>query len=247
MIGKALALRTPSHVPLETNMNILLTNDDGWDAPGLEKLQQIASQFGDVWTVAPLKPMSGISHQVTFEVPMTFEEKSARSFSLDGTPADCVRVGLTQLQTKFDWVFSGINRGANLGTDTNFSGTVAAVREASLFNVPGIAFSQHLRHFKAPFDWTPAGQLAERVIPELLERKTATSNWFNVNLPDIGDGDAAQVDIVEAELDQNPLPATYDSSRAGKLLYCGTYNDRPRTPGCDADVCFSGKVSISLH
>ena len=228
-------------------MNILLTNDDGWGAPGLDKLEQIAGEFGDVWIVAPAKPMSGISHQLTFEVPMTFEEKSAQSFSLDGTPADCVRVGLTQLQKKFDWVFSGINRGANLGTDTNVSGTVAAVREASLFNVPGIAFSQHLRHFKAPFEWSQSGELAQRVIPELLRREITKNNWFNVNFPDIGVGDIGQVDIIEAKLDQNPLPATYTSSEPGKLLYCGTYNDRPRTPGCDADVCFSGGVSITLH
>ena len=191
--------------------------------------------------------MSGISHQLTFEVPMAFEEKSARSFSLDGTPADCVRVGLTQLQTQFDWVFSGINRGANLGTDTNVSGTVAAVREASLFNVPGIAFSQHLRHFKAPFEWSKPGQLAERIIPELLAREITKNNWFNVNFPDVGDGDTGEVEFVDAKQDPNPLPAKYDTSEAGKLLYCGTYNDRPRTPGCDTDVCFSGNVSITLH
>ena len=228
-------------------MNILLTNDDGWGAPGLEKLEQIAGQFGDLWVVAPVKPMSGISHQLTFEVPMAFEEKSSQSFSLDGTPADCVRVGLTQLETQFDWVFSGINRGANLGTDINVSGTVAAVREASLFNVPGIAFSQHLRHFNAPFDWSRSGQLAQRVILELLARKITKNNWFNVNLPDIGDGEPNQVELVEAKQDRNPLPAKYSTTEAGELLYCGTYNDRPRTPGHDADVCFSGGVAITSH
>lgn len=228
-------------------MKILLTNDDGWGAPGLEKLEQIAGEFGDVWVVAPAKPMSGISHQLTFEVPMAFEEKSPQSFSLDGTPADCVRVGLTQLQVQFDWVLSGINRGANLGTDVNVSGTVAAVREASLFNVPGIAFSQHLRHFNAPFDWSRSGQLAQRVIPRLLAREIATNNWFNVNLPDIGDRETSEVKIVEAKQDLNPLPAKYITSESGELLYCGKYNERPRTPGHDADVCFSGAVSVTLH
>ena len=228
-------------------MNILVTNDDGWGSPGIEQLEKIAKEFGDVWTVAPTEPMSGISHQMTFEVPMAFEQKSDRSFSLGGTPADCVRVGLTQLDTEFDWVFSGINKGANLGSDTNVSGTVAAVREASLFNVPGIAFSQHLRRFNAPFDWSQASRLAKRVMPKLLERKIKKNNWFNVNFPDIGDREAESVAIVDAELDQNPLPATYIASEPGKLLYCGEYKNRVRTPNCDADICFSGSVSITLH
>ena len=228
-------------------MNILVTNDDGWGSPGIELLEEIAKELGDVWIVAPTKPMSGISHQMTFEVPMAFEQKTPRSFSLDGTPADCVRVGLTQLDIQFDWVFSGINKGANLGSDTNVSGTVAAVREAGLFNVPGIALSQHLRRFNAPADWSQPSKLARRVIPKLLERKIEKNNWFNVNLPDIGDREAESVAIVDSELDQNPLPATYDTSEPGKLLYCGEYKNRTRTPNCDADVCFSGSVSITLH
>jgi len=228
-------------------MNILVTNDDGWGSPGIELLGEIAKEFGDVWTVAPTKPMSGISHQMTFEVPMAFEQKSPRSFSLDGTPADCVRVGLTQLNAQFDWVFSGINKGANLGSDTNISGTIAAVREASLFNVPGMAFSQHLRRFNAPFNWSQPAQLARRVIPKLLSRPIKKNNWFNVNFPDIGDHDTQSVAIVDSELDQNPLPAKYISSEPGKLLYCGEYKNRQRTPNCDADICFSGSVSITLH
>ncbi len=228
-------------------MNILVTNDDGWGSPGIERLIEIANELGDVWIVAPAKPMSGISHQMTYEAPMAFEQKSTRSFSLDGTPADCVRVGLTQLDTEFDWVFSGINKGANLGCDTNLSGTVAAVREASLFKVPGIALSQHLRKFNAPCDWSQPAKLAKRVIPKLLEREVKKSNWFNVNIPDIGDGDAETVEIVDVELDSNPLPVDYSTTESGELLYCGKYKERIRTPGCDVDTCFSGKVSITLH
>lgn len=228
-------------------MNILVTNDDGWGSPGIEELEEIARQFGEVWTIAPTKPMSGISHQMTFEVPMAFEQKSSRSFSLDGTPADCVRVGLSQLETQFDWVFSGINKGANLGCDTNLSGTVAAVREASLFKIPGIAFSQYLRRFNAPFDWSKSSRLARRVIPKLLEYEIQPNNYFNVNFPDVGDRDCESVEIVESELDQNPLPTNYITPENGKLLYCGEYKNRVRTPNCDADICFSGSVSITLH
>ena len=95
-------------------MKVLLTNDDGWDAPGLESLVGVASKFAEVWVVAPLKQQSGISHQLTFEQVMDFSERGPRTFSLDGTPADCVRVGLTQLEQEFDWVLSGVNNGGIL-------------------------------------------------------------------------------------------------------------------------------------
>ncbi len=233
-------------------MKFLLTNDDGWGYDGLKALEEVASQFGEVWTVAPDGPMSGISHQLTFERPLTLTEKAPRSFSLDGTPADCVRVALDQLDTKFDWVLSGINRGANLGSDFSVSGTVAAVREASLFKCRGIGFSQHLRKFNSPFDWSKSGALVNRVFPELLNHallneELEPGSWINVNLPDVGGGDLSSVPLVKTELDRNPLPVEYQKTDDGKLLYCAQYNDRVRTPGLDADVCFSGNVSITVH
>ena len=228
-------------------MKILLTNDDGWGYGGLKALEEVAAQFGEVWTVAPAGSMSGISHQLTFERPITFLEKGPRSFSLDGTPADCVRVAFNQLDTKFDWVFSGINRGANLGSDIYVSGTVAAVRESGLHNCKAIAFSQHLRKFNSPFDWSKSGALAQRLLPELLQSEMAVGSWVNVNFPDIGDGDLTAVPFVATELDRNPLPSEYQKMDDGKLLYCAQYNDRVRTPGKDADVCFSGSVSITTH
>lgn len=228
-------------------MNILITNDDGWGFEGIKTLESIASKFGETWTVAPSSPMSGISHQLTFERPMSLVEKSPRSFSLNGTPADCVRVAMTQLKVKFDWVFSGINKGANLGSDIYVSGTVAAVREAGLFNCKGIAFSQHLRQFKAPVEWTRSGQLAERLIPDLMRRKLDVGSWVNVNFPDVEGDEIGRPAIVDSQLDRNPLPAEYVKLDDGQLLYSSVYNDRARTPERDVDVCFSGNVSITVH
>ena len=228
-------------------MKILITNDDGWGYDGIQALERIASQLGEVWTVAPLRPMSGISHQMTFEAPMTFEEKGPRSFALDGTPADCVRVAMTQLDTEFDWVFSGINRGANLGNDTFVSGTVAAAREATFFDCNSIAISQHLRKFNEPFDWTKAERLAERFIPQLLERNVSSRTWFNINLPDVEESKLRSMELTETELDPNPLPANYQRTDDGKLLYCGEYKSRPRKENCDIDVCFKGFVSLTVH
>lgn len=228
-------------------MNILITNDDGWGSPGITALEEVASQLGQIWTVAPADPVSGISHKMTFEVPMMFEQKSERSFSLAGTPADCARIGLTQLGVEFDWVFSGINKGGNLGADLNLSGTVAAVREASLFKVRGIALSQHLRQFNANFDWSKPAELAKILLPQLIKREISERSWFNVNFPDIGDGEVSAVNFIDTEVDQNPLPFTYENLDSGELLYNGKYKDRTRSPGLDADVCFSRNTSITLH
>ncbi len=228
-------------------MNILITNDDGWGFDGIQALESVARQFGDVWTVAPEKPMSGISHQLTFERPMSFVEKSPQSFSLDGTPADCVRVAMTQLDVEFDWVFSGINKGANLGSDIYVSGTVAAAREASLFECKAIAFSQHLRKFQAPFDWSRPSRMAERLLTSLLIREMPDGGWINVNFPDPKNGNEKDLAVVETQHDFKPLPADYTRTDDGKLLYCSVYNDRVRTPGYDADVCFSGSISVTIH
>lgn len=227
-------------------MKFLITNDDGWGYDGIERLEAIAKTLGEVWVVAPANPMSGISHQITFERPMEFVERAPNSYALDGTPADCVRVAMTQLGVDFDWVLSGINRGANLGSDINVSGTVAAVREASHFNCRGIAISQHLLKFKDPFDWSRSERLGARVIPQLLESDLPSGGWFNVNLPDVGDK-VDGVEVVKTTSDRNPLPAEYRRLEDGSLLYCAVYNQRKRTPGLDSDVCFSGSVSITQH
>jgi 5'-nucleotidase len=228
-------------------MNILLTNDDGWGFEGLTALEIVARQFGEIWTVAPEKPMSGISHQLTFERPMRFSQKQDRSFALDGTPADCVRVAMTQLDVPFDWVLSGVNKGANLGSDTCVSGTVAAAREASLFGCKAIALSQHLRKFKQPFDWSKTIRMAEKVLPQIMDRSIPQRSWVNVNFPDIESDACSTVKLVETQLDPAPLPAQYTKTADGKLLYCGVYNDRPRKPNHDADVCFSGGISVTYH
>jgi 5'-nucleotidase len=229
-------------------MNILITNDDGWGFEGIKRLESVAREMGNVWVVAPQKPMSGISHQVTFEVPMSFEEKAPQSYALDGTPADCVRVGMTQLGVKFDWIFSGINKGANLGSDLSVSGTVAAAREASFFKVKAIAISQHLKKFDQPFDWSKPERLAKRVLPQIVERSCAPRQWFNINLPDVDEAASLdQLEVVDTDQDLEPLPADYKKTEDNKLLYCSVYNDRKRTPSHDVAECFAQKITVTTH
>lgn len=225
-------------------MRVLLTNDDGWDAPGLESLAAVASKFAEVWVVAPLREQSGISHRLTFEKVMEFSERGPRTFSLDGTPADCVRVGLTQLGQEFDWVLSGVNNGGNLGTDVYVSGTVAGAREAVLLGTRAISLSQHRRRFGDPFDWTASAMMTERVLAEFLPQTFSEKVLLNVNLPDIPVAEVDDVVIQQWPLDLSPLPLQYDKTETG-LIYSGRYNDRPRQPDHDVARCFGGEITFT--
>src|SRR5204862_6181773 len=113
-----------------TGMRLLLTNDDGILAPGLQALLETARQLGDPLVVAPVEAQSGCSHRVTTDGPLSVERREPGRYAIDGTPADCVRVGLHRLAPDSAWVLSGINAGGNLGAAVWHSGTVAAAREA---------------------------------------------------------------------------------------------------------------------
>lgn len=245
-------------------MKVLVSNDDGWDAPGINLLESVLEGVAEVWTVAPAYPQSGISHQMTFERPMTLVQFADRRFHLDGTPADCTRVGLTQLGIEFDWVFSGVNNGGNLGVDHFISGTVAAAREATYFGKPSVAISQHRLDYPGDFDWEAVKPLLRSVIENLFGRNAVgVSDLISVNLPDCTNRDIGQVKIIDCELDRSPLPHDYhvtagdrslSDNRVGgaqivdcrSLLYRGKYNSRQRSAGKDVAVCMSGDVSVVI-
>src|SRR5436190_18846608 len=152
-------------------MKLLLSNDDGIDAPGLAALLAAARDFGEPVVVAPAGPQSGVSHMVTWERGVRLEPRGADRFAVYGTPADCARLGLLRVVPEARWVLSGINAGGNLGADVYYSGTVAAVREAVLHGWPGIAIS-HYRRERMDIDWPRATRWTTRVLAELLPRPT---------------------------------------------------------------------------
>jgi len=170
---------------------ILLTNDDGWDAPGLAALKAVAAEFGEVFVLAPLEPHSYAGHRVTEDSSILLAETAPGEFTLSGTPADCVRVALTSVFEDIDWVFSGINRGGNLGSDLFTSGTVAAAREAAFLGKPSIAISQYVKK-GLPIDWTRSAELARSAIAELITQECEPKHYWNVNLPHTENGDEAQ-------------------------------------------------------
>ncbi|MGL4461588.1 MAG: 5'/3'-nucleotidase SurE, partial [Planctomycetia bacterium] len=163
-------------------MRFLVTNDDGYDAPGLQTLAAAARTVGSPILLAPTVGLSGCSHAVTTERPLSVERRGDGLFAVDGTPADCVRMGLHRAPHSFDWVLAGVNAGGNLGVDVFYSGTCAAVREGVLHGLPGVAFSQY-RKRGLPFDWPRAERWVARVLPDLLRRPPPAGSFWNVNLP----------------------------------------------------------------
>jgi len=231
-------------------MNILISNDDGWDASGIDALLEVARKFGECTVVAPAKEQSGVSHQMTLWQSMDLLKRSDNVWSLDGTPADCIRVALTQMETSFDLVISGINNGGNLGSDIYVSGTVAAAREAALFGLPAIAISQHRLRFAETFDWKNTKTIAANVLRRCLDAGLTPREVININLPDVSLADPIpEIEIVDpCPLDPNPRVALYDSQPgdAGvSLKSIGKYNDRKREPGHDVETCFSQKIPLT--
>ncbi len=222
-------------------MRILLTNDDGWDAPGLAVLKSLAAELGEVFVIAPRDHHSYAGHRVTTDAALHLEETSPREFHLSGTPADCVRVALTHVFPDVDWVLAGINRGGNLGVDMFTSGTVAAAREAALLGRPALAISQYLRQDLA-LNWEHTREMARPVIQQLMAEGLAGKSHWNVNLPHLEMGVVAPV--VRCQPDNLPLDVRFQ--RDGNALhYSGTYRARPFTPDRDIDHCFRGAITVS--
>ena len=220
---------------------ILVTNDDGWDAPGLAALRSLAEALGEVYVVAPRDPHSYAGHRVTTDAALALQQTGPRAFHLSGTPADCVRVALTALFPDIELVLSGINRGGNLGVDIYSSGTVAAAREAAFLGRPAMAISQYVRRGLA-LDWEYSARLAAPVVARLLAEPATAGEYWNVNLPHLETGTAAEV--AECAPDTEPLDVRY--VREGDLFrYAGTYAERRRTAGRDIDRCFGGWVTVS--
>jgi 5'-nucleotidase len=162
-------------------MLVLLTNDDGVDAPGIRVLAEALGRHHEVWVVAPDGDRSGASHSITLGRPLRVKDRGGRVFAVEGTPADCTRVGVFGiLPRRPDLVVSGINQGANLGTDVCFSGTAAAARHAALLGLKGLALSCH--RYARPDDAQPLADLASASLDE-WSRLCRPGTFWNVNAP----------------------------------------------------------------
>ena len=168
-------------------MKILVTNDDGIDSVGIEKLVEALKTIGEVVVIAPLTEQSAVGHAITMKIPLRVTEHKKNSeffgYAVDGTPADCVKIGIRNI-LKFvpDLVVSGINHGSNTAINIIYSGTVSAAREAAIMDIPSIAMSltsHDPQHFE--YACNTAIKLAKIVAEKGLRRGTL----LNVNIPDL--------------------------------------------------------------
>ncbi|NWF99312.1 MAG: 5'/3'-nucleotidase SurE [Nitrospirae bacterium] len=169
-------------------MNIILvTNDDGVHSPGIISLYNIMKEIGDVYVVAPDRERSAVSHALTMHRPLKAEQLEDHIYSLNGTPTDCVAVGINKiLPDKPAFVVSGINKGANLGDDITYSGTVSAAIESTIMGIPSFAISLALNKKNVrPFNFDTAAKIAVKIGKYILENSLPYDTFLNVNVPDI--------------------------------------------------------------
>ncbi|MBI3246431.1 MAG: 5'/3'-nucleotidase SurE [Deltaproteobacteria bacterium] len=165
-------------------MIILISNDDGIHSEGLHALEAALRTVGEIYTVAPDREQSAVSHALTLHRPLRIEEIAPRRFAVDGTPTDCVNLAVKGfLPLRPDLVVSGINKGANLGDDITYSGTVSAAIEGSLLGIPAIAVS--VVSWQKPFHFAAAAEFAAVLAGEVMTQGMPKDTLLNVNVPNL--------------------------------------------------------------
>ncbi|MCA9203937.1 MAG: 5'/3'-nucleotidase SurE [Planctomycetales bacterium] len=179
-------------------MQIMLTNDDGIYAPGLAALERELRKLGDVCVCAPATEQSGVAHSITFLSPLTckeiFDGDRRRGWAVEGSPADCVKLGVFELcPQRPDLVVSGINGGLNAGINVLYSGTVAAAIEGAFFGITSIAVSlEYDEHAR----FADAAVMARRLIEQILRHRDDDTLLYNINIPTIAVGQDVPVRVV---------------------------------------------------
>jgi 5'-nucleotidase len=212
-------------------MRILLTNDDGIDAPGIEAMHDALQGLGEIVVVAPRTVQSASSHGITFTTPLMTREvvvsDRMKGTAVEGRPADCVKLALRALWQEWfgpgsrpDITISGMNSGANVGINIIYSGTVAAAVESAFLGVPAIAVSLHLGE-RATVRYGRAAWMARQVIDRILAFRLDRHSVINVNIPRTESDDAAMPPIRVVEMNAAPGTDTYDRrvSPMGQVYY----------------------------
>lgn len=241
-------------------MRILITNDDGINAPGLKVLHAIATDLsgpsGEVWTVAPAFEQSGVGHCISYTHPMMVAQMSERSFAAEGSPADCVLAGLHDVMKDAppDLVLSGVNRGNNSAENTLYSGTIGGAMEAALQGMPAIALSQYYgpRNAQADDPFEAAAQLGAEVVRRILAHTPEESGgyrlFYNVNFPPVPAADVQGVRLATQGFRDGVGFSTepHNSPSGRRFLWIkGGDQHRPTAEGSDAQLNLQGYVSVT--
>lgn len=241
-------------------MRILITNDDGINAPGLLTLLNIADEIagprGEVWTVAPAFEQSGVAHSISYTHPMMVSQLGPRRFATEGSPADCVLAGLHDVMkdNRPDLVLSGVNRGNNAAENTLYSGTIGGAMEAALQGIPAIALSQYLGQETADLDdpFEAAAMHGVATVRAILAANPAQRKdyrlFYSVNFPPVAASDVkgmrATPQGVRTGVKFSTEPHFAPSGR--KFLWIkGGSQTAPSEPGTDAAANLDGYISIT--
>lgn len=223
-------------------LTILLTGDQSPNEPGLRTLHKLATPLGKVLTVVPFGPNSFSGHRVTVHRPLLLKRHAVDTYTLTGTPVDCVRIALRSVNPAVDWVLSGINPGGNLGSEIYSSATVAAAREAALLGYKAMAIS-HLKSRSGPINWDLAARRIAPLIRALLHRPLEKGSFWNINIPHVPDGKVA-CEVVFRPLDPNPLEIQY--LREGNTFkFLGQRHKSPLLPGHDVESALAGHITVT--
>ncbi|WP_310498729.1 5'/3'-nucleotidase SurE [Sandarakinorhabdus sp.] len=232
-------------------MRILVTNDDGINAPGLVTLEAIAAQLSDdVWVVAPAEEQSGAGHSLTLSQPVRVREVGPRRHAVKGTPTDCVMLALGAVMEGFkpDLILSGVNRGGNLAEDVTYSGTVSAAMEGCLAGIRSIALSQVMADYTAGME---DFSTALRHGPDII-RRVLTIDWpdgvlININFPPVKPGDVKGVRVTEQGFrDYGNIHLVKRIDPRGFPYYWHGFGKEKLVPGHETDLKAMHEACISV-
>ncbi len=228
---------------------VLISNDDGINAPGLKLLEKVLGPLArEVWVVAPETEQSATSHSLTLRRPLRIRHVSEHRYAVDGTPTDSVLIGINELMKDFspDLVISGINRGGNIGEDVTYSGTVAAAMEGTLLGVPSIAFSQICADRRS-VKWATAEKWAPRVLKMLCSEAWPGGVLLNVNFPDVTAGRVTGIEVTRQGRRKigSDLVSGVDP-RGEPYFWIGAQRrEEHYRPGSDLEAIGRGAVSVT--
>jgi len=232
-----------------SGLRILISNDDGINAPGIKVLERIARTLSDdVWVVAPEHEQSAAGHSLTIRRPLRVREVSPRHYAVDGTPTDAVLLGINHIikDKRPDLMLSGINRGANLGEDITYSGTVAAAMEATILGVPAIALSQFITP-PDPVKWDTAEQWTAKLVRRLLTQGWPRNVLMNVNFPDVAADEVIGIEVtVQGKRKIGDSIMERNDPRGDPYVWIGAQRTEDRgTPGTDIEAVYRGAVTVT--
>lgn len=222
---------------------ILITNDDGINSPGLKALQTALQSLGETIVIAPDRDNSAVSHSLTMHRPLKVHKRDSHTYTVDGTPTDCVAIGLKKLLLyPPDLLVSGINAGANLGDDISYSGTVSAAIEATMYGIPSIAISVGGEH---PLDYRAAMKVAACMAQKVLSNALPEQTLLNINVPSGEKFNKLLVTRQGRRLWQNAIQETLDPWGATRYWIGGGTPLADPEQDTDVHVFAQGNVSVT--